>query len=324
MAYFGSMEIARSKSRIAGAFKSRSRLSILSQPSMYARYASRLVVSRRPTRAVSGAVVTPSFARKDADDAVLQCEDVLEEPVDLGVGQHVTSFEIDQTGRHPQVLAAALESASHHQLRAEGGADLLQGAARAPHRFQDTPPIHDTEAIERRQIARHRFRDTGAKPATSGSADRFAKSMTASAGRSLVLVWTSHGRRRCWRSRRLAGCDRARLHGRDESIPAPGDGADERSATPPRRRDFREGRKSPAPSHFSVTLAPGQTPSSSSSFGHELARAVEQEEQQIEQLGREIQRFAAARHPIRDAVGLEVPKRKRMVRNCSRKIPSCD
>jgi hypothetical protein len=43
-------------------------------------------------------------------------------------------------------------------------------------------------------------------------------------------------------------------------------------------------------------------------LGHELARAIDEKEQQIEQLRREIERFAGAGHPIRDAVGLEVPE----------------
>lgn len=235
------------------------------------RFAWRHAAERRRLQAELG--------RQLHDHLVLQLEDAIERAVDFRIGKRIAAVDVDDPAGDPNPVALALEAADHGQRHTKRRGHLVQRSVGAARRFDHTPTIDDAETAERAQIARHRLRDARRQPRRVGIA---------------ADVGEVHHRNRAILARdlrlklhRSRGCRLDAFDRRDEAVAAPRDRLDEPRIARLVAECLAQLRNRLGKCVFGdVGVGPERV--EQLLFGDERARRVEQMQQEIQQLRRQL------------------------------------
>lgn len=218
---------------------------------------------------------------------VLEIEDVVEASVDLCVRDRFTAEDIHDPGGDADAVGVALKAADDHEPHAERGRDVVECATRPPRRFGHAPAVDDAEPPERAEIAADGFRDTGGQPRGFGVAGHVGE--------------VEHGDRMFVDPRGLI--DRGlqgrgyRVNRRDEAVAAARDGLDESwisRLVAERLAELRHGLRERVvrdvrirPQGFEQRFLRDQA-----------AGGVEEVQQEVEELRRDLEGTAVAEHAV--------------------------
>ncbi len=234
------------------------------------------------------------------DDAILELEDVLEQAVGLGFGRRFSGRRVDHARSYPQAWARSLKAPDNRKIQVQVSPEGREIRAAALHRLDDAHAVDDSQGRRGAEIVGDGFGDARREPRQLAVAADVGE-VEHRDRRQLRDRFGCRAIRR--RPRRLGGLGSRRRggHRRNEAVATARDGLDVDGLgriVPERLTQFRDGLRERVVGDGDVRPERLEE----IFFGDERGLASDEIQQQVDDLGRQLDDVRVAQQPVRGRV----------------------